>query len=891
MTASLTVTALTCEYQTNPLGIDVRLPRLSWQLGGPGRGLRQSAYQLRVASDPAALAAEPADLWDTGRVASAQSTHVVYGGAALTSRQRAVWQVRVWDQGGAASEWSAPASWEMGLLAAEDWQAGFITPEPAVTAVCPLLRGTFAVSGAVAYARAYVTSLGLYALELNGRPVSDWLFTPGWTAYNARLQYQTYDITAHLRPGRNAAGATLAEGWYRGRVRGNGQPPGYNGPLALRAMLVITYADGRVQVVGTDASWQAAAGPILKSDIYDGEDYDARLERPGWSLPDYAADDWAPVRAVTHTGPRLVAQTGPAVRRQETLRPIKIWPNPEGDGVLVDFGQNLVGWVQLRVTGEAGATITVRHAEVLDRHGHFYLANIREALQTLHYTLKGGGAEVYEPHFTFMGFRYIKVTGYPGELTADDLAAVVVHSDLTPTGGFECSHPLLNQLQHNIVWGQKSNFLDVPTDCPQRDERLGWTGDAQVFMPTAAFNMDVAAFMTKWLRDLAADQYPDGAVPFCVPDVGRGAAATGWADAAVVGPWTIYQCYGDQRILEEQYPSMTAWIAYMHAQTGDRLIWDTGFSFGDWLAVEAPDPQFPNPVTDVALIATAYFAYSTSLVAQTARLLGRAADADRYTALAAGVRAAFNREFVSPSGRLGPNTQTAYVLALQFELLPEDLRAQAAARLAADVRRRGNHLSTGFLGTPHLCHVLSDHGYLEVAYALLEQETYPSWLFPVTLGATTSWERWDNIKPDGSFQSPHANSFNHYSFGAIGDWLYRVVAGLNRDPERPGYARTIFRPRPGGTLTAASAHHDSLYGRVASSWTQTAAGLDLTITVPPNTEGEVHLPAASAGAVTEGGRPLGEAEGVAAVRQGEGEVVVRVGSGRYAFRVRQGEGV
>ncbi len=886
MTPSFNVTDLTCEYQTNPLGLEVRAPRLSWRLAGPARGLRQSAYQVRVAADRASLEADGGPAWDTGRVASAQSTQVAYAGPPLRSRQRWVWQVRAWDADGQAAGWSEPATGEMGLLEAGDWQAAYVSADEAVDSVCPLLRTTFEVSGPVASARAYVTSLGLYALEVNGQPVSDWLFTPGWTSYNHRLQYQTYDLTAQLRPGTNAVGATLAEGWYRGRVRGNGQPPGYNGPLALRAQIEITYADGQVQVVGTDATWKAAAGPILKSDIYDGEDYDARLERPGWSTAGYDDSAWVNVYPVAHPTPAPVAQVGPAVRRQETLRPISIGPNPGGSGWLVDFGQNLVGWVRLRARGPAGATITVRHAEVLDQAGHFYLANIREALQTLRYTLKGGGEEVYEPHFTFMGFRYITVDGYPGALTADDLSAMVVHSDLTPTGGFECSHPLINQLQHNIVWGQKGNFLDVPTDCPQRDERLGWTGDAQVFLPTAAFNMHVAGFFTKWLRDVAADQYPDGAVPFTVPDVGRGAGATGWGDAAVIGPWTIYQLYGDVRLLEEQYPSMTAWVGYMRAQAGDKLIWDTGFHFADWLAVEAPDPQYPNPVSDVSLVATAHFAFSTGLVAEAARRLGRTAEAEMYDKLSADIRAAFCREYLSPNGRLASNTQTGYVLALQFGLLPEAQRPVAARRLAEDIRRRGNHLTTGFLGTPHLCHVLSDNGYLDLAYALLEQETYPSWLYPVTKGATTSWERWDNIRPDGSFQTPNANSFNHYAFGAIGDWLYRVTAGLNVDKQRPGYEHIIFRPRPGGSLTTAAAWLDTPYGRAASGWTRTPGEVVFTITVPPNAAGEVHLPAATAEAVTEGGQALGAAEGIEAVRSAGGEVVLAVGAGTYVFRVK-----
>jgi alpha-L-rhamnosidase len=566
------------------------------------------------------------------------------------------------------------------------------------------------------------------------------------------------------------------------------------------------------------------------------------------------------------------------------LAPLTIQPGPRGEWI-VDLGQNMVGWVRLRARGPAGATITLRHAEILAKDGGLYLDNIRGALQTNCYTLAGGGEEVFEPHFTWQGFRYVSISGYPGPLTAADVSGIVVYSDLAPTGSFKCSHPLLNQLQHNIVWGQKGNFLDIPTDCPQRDERLGWTGDAQAFLRTAAFNMDVAAFFTKWLRDLAADQGPDGSVPFTIPDAGRGAGATGWGDAAVICPWTIYLCYGDTRLLAEQYASMQAWLGYIRAQAGADLIWRHGFTFGDWLAVEAPDSQFPNPVTDKDLIATAFFAYCAELLAHTARLLGREADAAEYRALRADIELAFNREFVTPNGRIAGNTQTAYVLALHFGLLPPDLRAQAARRLADDIRRRDTHLSTGFLGTSYLCHVLSDNGYLDLAYALLEQESYPSWLYPVTLGATTSWERWDNIRPDGSLQTPNANSFNHYAFGAIGDWLYRVVAGINLAPEQPGYQRIIFRPRPGGSLTSAAARLNSLYGPIESRWAREGATLELAVTVPPNTEGLVYLPEASAAAVTESGRPLGQTEGLLSVTENEGQLVVRVGSGHYAFRV------
>ena len=879
---SIRVMDLRCEYLTNPLGLDTCQPRLSWRLASPRRGARQTAYQIQAGLDSQALAGGKADLWDSGQVNSNQSIHQVYQGQPLKSRQRVFWQVRVWDEYGVPSEWSEPASWEMGLLEPGDWQAEWITPETALTTPCPRLRADFIVTAPVQRARFYVTSRGLYSLELNGQPASDWLFTPGWTSYHKRLQYQTYDVTARLHPGPNAIGVTLAEGWFRGRLG-----PAYGKQLALLAQLEITYADGRVQVVTTDLGWKAAAGPILKSDIYDGEDFDARLEQPNWSYAGYDAADWMGVQLSTEPAANLVAQMSPPTRRINELRTASIQKGPQGEWI-VDLGQNMVGWVRLRARGPAGTTITVRHAEILKADGGLYLDNIRGALQTNHYTLSGQGEEIFEPHFTWQGFRYAAITGYPGPLTPGDVTGVVVHSDLTPTGTFECSHPLINQLQHNIIWGQKGNFLDIPTDCPQRDERLGWGADAQVFARTGAFNLDVAAFMTKWLHDLAADQLPDGSVPYVIPDTGRGAGAAAWGDAAVICPWVIYQLYGDERLLAEQYDSMKAWVEFERKQAGDGFIWEESVpTFGDWLAVESPDPERPYPVSDKALLSTAFYAYSTGLLAQAAQILGHAADAAEYTALRADIVTAFNREFVTPGGRLGPNTQTVYALALQFDLLLADKRAEAARRLAEDVGKRGMHLTTGFLGTSHICHALSNNGYLDHAYGLVEQESYPSWLYSVKRGATTCWERWDNIRPDGSLQTPNANSFNHYSFGAIGDWLYRVVAGINPVPDAPGYQRILFRPRSGGSLTQAGAKLETMYGLVESRWTREGAGLVLQITLPPNTTGVVDVLAGSVDEITENGKPLAETAGIQQVTMLDGRVIIDVAAGQYVFHLQR----
>jgi alpha-L-rhamnosidase len=877
------VTSLRCEYKVDPIGIDVAQPRLSWQLRSNARGVVQSAYQVQVTRDGRTL-------WDTGRVASDRSVHVPYGGPALESSRRYAWRIRVWDGGGKASAWSAPAFWETGLLSPGDWKARWIESAQdegaKASQPAPMLRGTFAVKGRVKAARAYVTSLGLYELEINGKRVGDQLLTPGWTSYKRRLQYQTYDVASHLRPGANAIGATLGDGWYRGFLAWRDRRAVYGDRLALLCQLRIEDEGGRVETVGTDGTWKSATGPIRSSDIYNGETYDARLERPGWSAAGYEDKDWAPVHVADPAPRALVAPAGPPVRKIEEIRPVKILKAPSGE-TIVDMGQNMVGHVRLKVRGPAGTTVTLRHAEVLDKAGNFYTANLRAAKQQVTYILKGGGDEVYEPHFTFQGFRYVAVAGWPGEPTLDGLTGVVVHSDMPVTGQFATSNPMLNQLQHNIRWGQKGNFVDVPTDCPQRDERLGWTGDAQVFSRTAAFNMDVAGFFTKWLGDVAADQNAKGSVPFVVPDVlsqgdrtAGGSAA--WADVATIIPWNMYLSYADTRLLERQYPSMKAWVEYMRKEAGDKDLWNTGFHFGDWLAFASTASDYPGATTGKDLIATAFYEHSTDLLQRAAIVLGKKEDAAEYAALLPKIKEAFRKEFVTASGRVGENTQTAYALALQFDLLPEELRAEAARRLAAEVRTRG-HLTTGFVGTPYLCHVLSRCGYTDLAYRLLNRQDYPSWLYPVKQGATTIWERWDGLKPDGSFQDPGMNSFNHYAYGAIGEWMYRVVAGLEIDSQEPGYKHVLVQPQPGGGLASAEARLETLYGEAASGWAVTEGKVTVSATVPPNAHGTIRLPAATLAGVTEGGLAVASAPGVKTVAQEKDDVAVEVGSGSYRF--------
>ncbi|HYU09130.1 MAG TPA: family 78 glycoside hydrolase catalytic domain [Gemmatimonadales bacterium] len=893
---ALSVDGLRVEYLANPIGIDVVQPRLSWRIASTRRNTMQAAYQLQVGLNVASLTRGANLLWDSGKKVSDASVFVDYGGPQTVSRTRYYWRVRVWDSSGRASPWSFVAFWETGLFQPGDWTAEWITPPPtaadSLPSPSPFLRRAFRVGEAVRSARLYVTSLGLYEVYLNGERVGDQLFTPGWTSYRRRLQYQTYDVTALLRPGANVVGAILGDGWYRGNLGFFRQRNLYGRQLALLAQLEIRYQSGRTERVVSDGDWKASAGPILSSDIYGGETYDARRELSGWTAGGAPYDDrnWTTVGVLVYPPPAaLLAAMSPPVRRVRELRPVAIRRAPSGETIF-DLGQNFTGWARLSVRGPAGTTVTLRFGEVLDREGNLYTANLRAAAQTDRYTLSGNGREVYEPHFTFHGFRYVAVRGLPAPADSATITGIAVSSDLVQTGSLVTSDSLLNRLQRNIVWGQRSNFLDVPTDCPQRDERLGWTGDAQVFARTAAFNMDVAGFFAKWLSDVAADQDPSGSVPWVIPNPLGGdsthfAGTAGWSDVAVIVPWTMYLTYGDRRVLERQYPSMRAWVDYARRRAGTDLIWRPGWQFGDWLALHSDDPSYPGATTSTDLIATAFLAHSTDLVARTAAILGHEDDAAEYRARFRAIREAFNREFVSRTGRVGENTQTAYAVAIAFDLLPDSLVSVAGGRLAQDVAARDHHLTTGFLGTPYLLHVLGATGHIGDAFALLTQRTYPSWLYPITRGATTMWERWDGIRPDSSFEDPGMNSFNHYAFGAVGDWMYQNIGGIDVDPAGPGYRRSRIAPRPGAGLTSANAALETAYGTLQSAWRLDAGRFALEVTVPANTSAEVTVWDARLDAVREGGFSLNARDGVRAARQRGSDVIVDVGSGRYSFAV------
>lgn len=869
---------LRCEYFQNPVGIDASNPKLSWVIRSDKKNVLQTAYQIQAAGSTKALETGKKLIWDSGKVNSGQSVHITYQGPPLSSRQRVYWRVKVWTNQGGESSWSETGSWEMGLLKPSDWTAQWIEAElPDDTTrsnPAQYFRKNFQLKGKPVSARAYLTCHGLYEAFINGKRVGDWLFTPGWTSYNERLQYQVYDVTSLLQQGANAIGATLGDGWYRGVLAWGDNRNHYGNRLALLMQLEVQYADGTREVIATDGSWKAAHGPILSSEIYDGEVYDARREMEGWALSSCNDSAWAGVRQAGHGKQKLVAQMGLPIRRIDEIKPVQILYTPQGDTV-VDLGQNMVGWLRLKMKGQRGQTVRIRHAEVLDKNGNFYTDNLRAAAQLLEYTFRDEREVVFEPHFTFMGFRYVAISGLQG-WSIDDVTGIAIHSEMEQTGAFECSDARINQLQHNIRWGQKGNFLDVPTDCPQRDERLGWTGDAQVFASTAAFNYQVAPFFRKWLADLAADQYEDGMVPHVIPHVlrPREGGCTGWADAATIIPWEMYQAYGDRSMLETQYPSMQAWVEYMRGRAEDYVWRAREWHWGDWLSYNSPASDGQSAVTDKDFLCTAFFAYSTDMLRKTAAVLGKKEDEKMYAELWENIRKAFQKEFLTGSGRLSPNTQTAYSIALHFGLLPEDQRAQAAARLAEDVRRRGNHISTGFLGTPYICFALSQNQHLSTAYDLLFQESYPSWLYPIERGATTIWERWDGIKPDSTFQDAGMNSFNHYAYGAIGHWLYSVVAGI--DIGQAGYKHILIQPQPDARLSYAKASLETMYGAVASSWKTEGQTFSLEVDIPCNTTAAIRLPNAK----------VADFSGYAGARQDGDAVVLEVGSGQHGFRYK-----
>lgn len=852
----LNVTKLTFDHETAPVGLD-HAPVFGWQLTGDCRNIRQTMAQLQIAITPD-FAAPVFDQVLPGK----NSIAVQAAGFAPRALTRYYARVRIKADtaaGPQTSDWSAPGSFVTALLDTErEWRAAFISAEDADTcresSAGTMVRGDFAVRPGIRAAYACTTALGLYNFYLNGAKVSTDEMTPGWTSYNHRLLYQTYDVTPLLHPGTNRAGAMLGAGWYKGvmgltRARNN-----YGDRTAFSMQLTLQYDDGTTEIVTTDASWQGTTAPVTFSEIYHGEEYDAVLELPGWvdaAAPDAApAGRWHGVETVTYPAAQLYAQAAGKVSVRNRLPAQRIFTTPAGETV-VDFGQNMAGRVEITATGGPGDIAELRCFEELDADGNAYLANLRKARTIMRYKFAQPGTVTWHPQFTYMGFRYALVVQWPGTPRAENFTAYTLHTAMEPAGQFQCSEPLVNGLHHNITWGLKSNFLDVPTDCPQRDERLGWTGDAQIFSETACWLADTWTFYTKWLTDLVADQLPDGGVTDVVPNIeehhteGNWLMRTspygmsGWADAATIIPWVVYKMYGDASILRNQYASMCRWVDFMTAHTRGNL-----FTFmtqlGDWVALDAEPGSFFG-ATPTALTSQAYYALSARILALTASVLGKAADTEKYTAVYKNVKDAFIKNFFDAEGTLTAQTQTAHILALRFDLTPEKWRAKTVQRLLQLLDERGGHLVTGFLGTPYFCAALSENDCLKQAYDLLLKKDFPGWLYQVAQGATTVWEHWDGRRPDGTMWSAGMNSFNHYAYGAVGAWLYSTVLGLGQQAGTAGFTAARLAPRPGGGLNWAEGWHETPLGRYALRWEKDAVKTNVTFSVPANAEAELVL--------------------------------------------------
>jgi alpha-L-rhamnosidase len=880
---------LQVEQRHEPLGLDEPRPRLSWKLRSDRRGAAQSAYRITAAQSREDLDDPTRLLWDSGRRESSDGLLVPWDGPTLQSATRYHWRVEVWDEtgapGGAAESW-----FETGLLHRDDWKAVWVGRDPhALPPVDPpqddhdltspplYLRRAFTLERPPVRARLYATARGVYEPRLNGRRVGDAELAPGWTEYHRRLQYQAYDVTALLHAGTNVLAAIVADGWWCGYVGFDPRRPArhYGDQPAFLAQLVVDFANGSRFVVATDPDWTEGPGAIRSADLLMGEHVDARDHVSGWDEPsDETIPGFRPV-AVLDTGPGpLVAEPDHPVRVTREVPALTIERRAPGR-FIVDFGQNLVGRLRLTVRGAAaGRRIVLRHAEML-ADGELYVDNLRRAKATDVYITAGGQTEVFEPRFTYHGFRYAEVDNYPGDLTVADVVARVLHSDTPWTGRFECSDPMVNQLQSNITWGQRGNFVAVPTDCPQRDERLGWLADAQIFAPTASRNADVSAFFARWMRDVVDGQDADGAFRDVAPAVVLDReAAPAWGDAGVIIPWHLWRTYGDRRVLERSFHAMVAWVGHIRRHNPD-LRWRhrTGNSYGDWLQVDVTTPR--------EVVATAYFARSAQIVADAAEVLGRHDVAADHRTLHAAIRAAFIESYVDDDGRVEGGTQTGYLLALAFGLMPEHLVPAAVGHLAADIEKRGTRLTTGFVGVPLLCPVLADHGRADLAYALLHQEEFPSWGYSIRHGATTIWERWDGWTEHAGFQSAAMNSFNHYSLGSVGDWLFGRVAGIDQTPESVAYRELLFRPLPGGRLTWARAEQETARGRVACGWSLADGRITVTVTVPPGSTAVLEIPTCDPDSVCESGAPAASQPGVLRVVPSAAGATLRLMSGRY----------
>ena len=877
--AQVEVTSLRVNRLDTPMGIDPDEPvELSWIVKSVDKNASQSAYEVRVMRSGMPV-------WFSGVVQSSESISVPCG-VKLHPDSYYTFTVRVWDNKGRVSE--KVKSWYTTGLRKSDWSADWIGENGKCRPIN--LRGKATLDKKIKRATAYITSHGQYEAYINGKRVGDAYMTPGWTSYRTRVQYQAYDVTALLQRGENVLAAMVAPGWYSGM--GYRTRKSYGDDISLLMQVNVEYTNGEKVVLSSDKSWKmsatAKASGVVSNDIYHGETIDARLVDKSWTTTAYnEGAEWGAAEIVSQDKSAVVSTLNELCRAQKPIKPVKYILTPKGEKV-IDFGQNIVGWERVKLQGKAGDTIRIYHAETLDENGNFYTVNLRTAKATSTYIMDGEKRE-FAPTVTFYGFRYIRIEGLEGEPNLDDYEIVPVWSDFDNVGTFSSSNPLVNQLQSNIWWGFHDNFLDVPTDCPQRNERLGWTGDAQVFFRTASFLGRVENFFEKWLADLRTDQFDDGTIPRIIPNAymestrnRRRTAACGWADAATIVPWKHYMAYGDKAILANQYQSMTSWVNFLIKNSKDQNYLWTGHEndhYGDWLFYSVDnDRDGVSAVTSKRLLAQCFFIHSLDNVVKAAEVLGKVADIAYYKDIAEKARKAYQNEYVTPNGLVSSDTQTAYVLALHFDLLPEGMRAQAAKRLVENIKRYKNHISTGFLGTPYICEVLTRFGYTDMAYTLLLQEGCPGWLYQVKMGATTVWERWDSIRKDGSIPDNGMNSLNHYAYGSIGDWLYREAVGIKE--AAPGYKRIAIKPHTGGKFENMEASTVTPYGKVAAAWKAKENILkELSVEIPFNTTAEVYVPASNIDSVKCDDATL-KAAGYA-----DGYVKFALGSGKYTFVV------
>ena len=868
----ITVTKLRCEYRTNPMGLDVAKPRLGWVMESNERGQKQTAYQVLVASNRRKLKNNNGDLWDTGKVKSDQSVQVVYDGRKLRSRLRCWWKVRVWDKDGDASAYSEPGWWEMGLMGKSDWRARWLSapksqdpsvePDPA-----PLFRKAFELESPVAKARAYVTGLGYYELHLNGDKVGDRVLDPGFTRYDRRALYATYDVTDHLQKGKNAAGMIVGNGWYNMHSKAVwdfDKAPWRDRPTMI-CQIEVTFKDGSSTTIASDPSWKVSTGPIRFDSIREGETYDARMEKIGWSTPAYDDSGWKSAAVVDGPGGKLTSQKMPPMKVTRTLEPVKI-TDPK-DGVYVfDMGQNTAGWARLKVNGPRGTEVVMKYGERLHDDGTLDQKSIARFLkegefQTDRYILDGDGVETWEPRFVYHGFRYVEVTGFPGEPTKDSLTACVVHTDFDKAGSFTCSKDLFNKVQHNTLWSYMGNYHGYPTDCPHR-EKNGWTGDAHLAAEQAMYNWHNAAAYEKWMRDFQDEQRPDGVVPAILPTSGWGyewGNGPAWDSAYFLIPWYLYQYRRDTRLMEVHYENWKSYVDYLTSVAKDHIV-DIGL--GDWVPADTETP--------VEVTSTGYYYVDTLILSRAAEMLGKTEDAEKYAELAEKIRKSFNEHFYKGDGVYANGSQTALSCAIYQGFARGERKDKAVQQLVKNIQEHEGHIDTGILGAKYLFHALTRNGEADVAYRVATRTTYPSYGHWIKEGATTLWESWSGEQ---------GGSLNHIMFGDISAWYYQTLGGIRVDPEKPGFKHIIFRPYPLGDLKWVRAEHQSVYGTITSAWRKTGDSFRLEVTVPVNCTATVSVPAGDDQNTVQ----LPDPQGVERLGTDGNRVLFKVGSGAYVF--------